>query len=54
MKSNRIERKKGAALAVFFFALAIAFSALAGAEAYQSVMPEVSDGKSPLASTKEA
>nr|DAQ33291.1 MAG TPA: N-acetylmuramoyl-L-alanine amidase [Bacteriophage sp.] len=44
MKPNRIERKKGAASAAFFFALAIAFSAPTGAEAYQSVDNYVSNG----------
>lgn len=44
MKPNRIERKKSAALAAFFFALAIAFSAPTGAEAYQSVDRYVSNG----------
>lgn len=44
MRPNRIERKKGAALAAFFFALAIAFSAPTGAEAYQSVDRYVSNG----------
>lgn len=44
MKPNRIERKKGAALAAFFLALAIAFSAPTGAEAYQSVNRYVSNG----------
>lgn len=44
MKQNRIERKKGAALAAFFFALAIAFSVPTGAEAYQSVNRYVSNG----------
>lgn len=44
MRPNRIERKKGAALAAFFFALAIAFSVPTGAEAYQSVDRYVSDG----------
>lgn len=42
MKLNRIERKKGAALAAFFFA--IAFSAPNSAEAYQSVNKYVSNG----------
>lgn len=44
MKANRIERKKCAALAAFFFALAIALSAPTGAEAYQSVDKYVSSG----------
>lgn len=44
MKPNRIERKKGAALAAFFFALAIAFSVPTDAEAYQSVDRYVSNG----------
>nr|DAF30355.1 MAG TPA: N-acetylmuramoyl-L-alanine amidase [Bacteriophage sp.] len=44
MKPDRIGRKKGAALAAFFFALAIAFSVPTGAEAYQSVNRYVSDG----------
>lgn len=44
MKANRIERKKGAALVAFFFALVVAFSAPAGAEAYQSVDRYVSSG----------
>lgn len=44
MKPNRIKRKKGAALAAFFFALAIAFSVPTGAEAYQSVDKYVSNG----------
>lgn len=44
MKANRIERKKCAALAAFFFALAIALSAPTGAEAYQSVNKYVSSG----------
>lgn len=44
MKANRIERMKGAAIAAFFFALAIAFSAPTGAEAYQSVDSYVSNG----------
>lgn len=44
MKANRIERKKGAALAAFFFALAIAFSVPTGAEAYQGVDRYVSNG----------
>lgn len=44
MEANRIERKKGAALAAFFFALAIAFSVPTGAEAYQSVDRYVSNG----------
>lgn len=44
MRPNRIERKKGAAVAAFFFALATAFSVPTGAEAYQSVNRYVSDG----------
>ena len=44
MKPNRIERKKGAALAAFFLAFAIAFSVPTGAEAYQSVDRCVSNG----------
>lgn len=44
MKANRIERKKCAALAAFFFALAIALSVPTGAEAYQSVDKYVSSG----------
>lgn len=44
MKANRIERKKGAAPAAFFFALAIAFATPTGAEAYQSVNKYVSNG----------
>lgn len=44
MKANRIERKKCAALAAFFFALAIALSVPTGAEAYQSVNKYVSSG----------
>lgn len=44
MRPNRIERKKGAAPAAFFFALAIAFSAPNAAEAYQVVDRYVSDG----------
>lgn len=41
---DRIERKKCAALAAFFFALAIAFATPVGAEAYQSVDRYVSNG----------
>lgn len=44
MKANRIERKKCAAFAAFFFALAIALSVPTGAEAYQSVDRYVSNG----------
>lgn len=44
MKANRIEREKCAALAAFFFALAIALSVPTGAEAYQSVNKYVSSG----------
>lgn len=44
MKTNRIERKKCAALAAFFFALVFAFSVPTGAEAYQSVNRYVSSG----------
>lgn len=44
MKANRIERKKCAAFAAFFFALAIALSVPTGAEAYQSVDKYVSSG----------
>nr|DAI34250.1 MAG TPA: N-acetylmuramoyl-L-alanine amidase [Bacteriophage sp.] len=44
MKADRIKRKKGAALAAFFFALAIVLSAPSGAEAYQSVDRYVSNG----------
>lgn len=44
MKANRIERRKCAALAAFFFALAIALSVPTGAEAYQSVDKYVSSG----------
>lgn len=44
MKANRIERKKCAALAAFFFALAISLLAPSGAEAYQSVDNYVSNG----------
>ena len=44
MEANRIERKKGAALAAFFFALIVAFATPVGAEAYQSVDRHVSDG----------
>ena len=44
MRPNRIERKKGAAPAAFFLALAIAFSTPTGAEAYQSVDRYVSNG----------
>lgn len=44
MKANRIERKKCAASAAFFFALAIALSVPTGAEAYQSVDKYVSSG----------
>lgn len=44
MRPNRIERKKGAAPAAFFLALAIAFSVPTGAEAYQSVDRYVSSG----------
>lgn len=44
MKANRIERKKGAALAAFFLAIVVAFSAPTGAEAYQSRDSYVSDG----------
>lgn len=43
MKANRIERKKGAALAAFFF-FVVAFSAPTGAEAYQSRNSYVSNG----------
>lgn len=44
MRANRIERKKCAALAAFFLALAISLSAPSGAEAYRSVDSYVSDG----------
>lgn len=44
MRADRIERKKCAAPAAFFFALAIAFSVPTGAEAYQSVDRYVSAG----------
>lgn len=44
MRLNRIERRKGAAPAAFFLALAIAFSVPTGAEAYQSVNRYVSNG----------
>ena len=44
MGPNRIERGKGAALAAFFLALAVAFSVPTGAEAYQSVDRYVSSG----------
>lgn len=44
MKANRIERKKCAAPAAFFLALAIALSVPTGAEAYQSVDRYVSNG----------
>lgn len=44
MKPNRIERRKCAAPAAFFLALAIAFSVPTGAEAYQSVDRYVSRG----------
>lgn len=44
MRPHRIGRKKGAAPAAFFFALAIALSVPTGAEAYQSVDRYVSSG----------
>lgn len=44
MKPNRIERKKGAALAAFFFVLIVAFAMPTGAYAYQSVDRYVSNG----------
>lgn len=44
MRPNRIERKKCAAPAAFFFALTIVFAAPTGAEAYQGVDRYVSNG----------
>lgn len=44
MRPNRIERKKGAASAAFFFALIIVFAVPSDAKAYQSVNRYVSDG----------